>query len=147
MKKKHYLIFTFTLFVCVSIFLLWRHREQPLSVLLSGEGTPKYSSCGYYDGMESQLEGAIPQESISDILESATIRKGHSRKVMPSPCFEITVVYNNEIYRVVVGADKTISVAPISNLDSRTFWIDTSGALFEQLYRVHLENGGQAFPK
>ena len=146
MKKKHYLILTFALFVCVSIFLLCRHREQPLSVLLSGEGTPKYSSWGYYDGMESQIEGAIPQESISDLLDSATIRKGNSSQFMPSPCFEITVVYDNEIYRVVVGADKTISVAPISNLDARTFWIDTSGTLFEQLYSVHLENGGLAFP-
>lgn len=147
MKKKHYLILAFALFVCAGIFLWWHHREQPLNVLLSGEGTPQYSSWGYYDGMESQLEGAIPQESISDLLDSATIRKGKSSKLMPSPCFEITAVYNNEIYRVVVGADKTISVAPISNLESRTFWIDTSGALFEQLYSIHLENGGKAFPK
>jgi hypothetical protein len=146
MKKKHYLILTFALVVCAGIFLLCRYREQPLRVLLSGEGTAKYSSWGYYDGMESHIEGAIPQESLSDFLDSATIRKGNTSRSMPSPCFEITVVYDNETYRVVVGADKTISVAPVSNFDSRTFWIDTSGTLFEQLYSVHLENGGQAFP-
>ena len=145
--KKHYFLFALAVFACVLILSLWSRREQPLGDLLSGEGTPEYSANGYYDGMEAQITGAIPQDTVSDLLDAAAVRKGKASNEMPSPCFEITVVFTNETYRVVIGADQTVSVAPISDLDSRTFWIDVSGELFDQLYRIHLENGGQEFPQ
>lgn len=147
-KRKYFLLVSFILCACISIFLLWSYREQPLNDLLPGEGKPKYASMGYYDGMESQTHiiGEIPGASISALIDSTTIRKGNSSRALPSPCFEITVIYTDRTYRVVIGADKTISVAPIGDLNSCSFWIDVNGALFEQLYSIHLENGGQVFP-
>lgn len=96
--------------------------------------------------METHIVGAIPQESIADLFDLTTVKKGTSSKSLPSPCFEIRAVYDNETYVIVVGADKSVSVASAGKLDSRTFWIDTSGKLFESLYSLHLDNGGTEFP-
>ena len=110
MKRKHFLLSTLVLFASVSILILWSYREQALSSLLSSEGIPKYISIGYYDGMEeSHIVGAISEESIADLLYSTTVRKGTSYRAMPSPCFEITVIYSNETYRVIVWSAPTIT--------------------------------------
>lgn len=146
MKRKYFFLIVFVILVCTSIVVLWSNREQPLYSVLPNDDMITCVSNGYYDGMESVVEGAIPQERIVDLLDLTTVKKATSYKSMPSPCFEIRAAYDNEIYIIVVGADKTVSVAPIGELDSPTFWVDTSGKLFESLYSIHLENGGTEFP-
>ena len=145
MKRKYFFLIVFVLLACATKFVLWSNREQPLCSVLPDD-MRTCVSYGYYDGMESVVVGAIPQESIADLFDLTTVKKGTSYKALPSPCFEIRAVYDNEMYIIVVGADKSVSVAPINKLNSRTFWVDTSGKLFGSLYSIHLENGGTEFP-
>ena len=121
MKRKYFFLIVFVLLVCTSIIALWSNREQPLCSVLPDDDMRTCVSYGYYDGMESVVVGAIPQESIADLFDLTTVKKGTSNKALPSPCFEIRAAYDNEIYIITVGADKSVSVAPISKLDSRTF--------------------------
>ena len=132
--------------VCTSTIALWSNRKQPLYHVLPDDDMVACVSYGYYDGMESVVIGAIPQENIEVLFDLTTVKRGTSSRTLPSPCFEIRVTYGHEAYVIVVGTDKSVSVASIDNLDSRTFWIDTSGKLFENLYRIHIENGGAEFP-
>lgn len=143
--EKKILLYILIVLATVIVLVLWLYREQSLSRLITGEGIPEYDLKGSQFEVESSIEGSVSQEIIEDLLNSTIVRKGRKNSIMPSPCFEISVIYSNETYRVVVGADKTISVAPLSNLDSRTFWFDTKGDLFEQLYNIHLGNGGEEF--
>lgn len=146
MKRKYSFLLVTLLLVCTSIIALWSNREQPLCHVLPDDDMTACVSYGYYDGMESVVVGAIPQENIEDLLDLTTVKRGTSSKALPSPCYEIRATYGHETYVIVVGADKSVSVASIDKLDSRTFWIDTSGKLFESLYRIHIENGGAEFP-
>ena len=146
MKKKYYFLIVFALLVCTSIIALWSNREQPLCSVLPDNDMRTCVSNGYCDGMDSAVIGVIPQESIIDLFDLTTVKKGTPYRALPSPCFEIRAAYDNDIYIIVIGADKSVSVASIGKLDSRTFWVDTSGKLFESLYSLHLENGGTEFP-
>ena len=145
MKRKHSFLLVSLLLIC-TIIALWSNREQPLCHALPDNDMTACVSYGYYDGMESVVAAAIPQENIKDLFDLTTVKKGTSSKVLPSACFEIRALYGHETYIIVVGADKSISVASIDKLESQTFWIDTSGKLFENLYRIHIENGGTKFP-
>ena len=124
MKRKYFFLIVFVILVCTSIVVLWSNREQPLYSVLPNDDMITCVSNGYYDGMESVVVGAIPRERIVELLDLTTVKKATSYKAMPSPCFEIRAAYDNEIYIIVVGADKTVSVAPIGELDSPTFWVD-----------------------
>ena len=146
MKRKYGFLIVSALLVCISLIAMWSNREQPMCRLLPAGDMRSCASYGYYDGMESVVAAAIPQENIKDLFDLTTVKKGTSSKVLPSACFEIRALYGHETYIIVVGADKSISVASIDKLESQTFWIDTSGKLFENLYRIHIENGGTKFP-
>ena len=145
MKRKYFFLIVFVLLVCVSIIALWSKREQSLCSVLPDDVMISCVTNGYYDGMETHIVCAIPQENIADLFDLTTVKKGTSYKALPSPCFEIRAAYSNETCVIVVGADNSVSVASIDELDSRTFWIETSGKLFEKLYRIHIENGGTEF--
>ena len=146
MKRKYIFLIALVLLVCTSIIALWNSRGQPLCSVLPDDDMKLCVSNGYYDGMESVVVGAIPQEKIAELFNLTTIKKGMSYTSLPSPCFEIRAVYDDETYIVVAGADRSVSVASVGKLDSQTFWVDTGGELFERLYRLHLENGGTEFP-
>ena len=146
MKRKYFFLVVIILSFCTGIIALWSNRERPLCSVLPDDDIRRCASYGYDDGMESVVIGAIPKENIDDFFDLTTVKKGTSFKSLPSPCFVINAVYDNEKYVIVVGADKSVSVAPTSKPDSRTFWVDTSGKLFESLYSIHLENGGTEFP-
>ena len=117
-----------------------------MSSLLPDEDMVTCAASGYYDGMEADIAGVIPQENIAELFQATTVKRGTSSESLPSPCFEIRATYNDETYIIVVGADSSVSVASVDSLASRTFWVDPSGELFESLYRLHLENGGTEFP-
>ena len=146
MKRKYFFLIVCVLLVCASIIALWSNREQPLCSVLPDDVMISCVTNGYYDGMETHIVCAIPQENIADLFDLTSVKKGTSYKSLPSSCFEIRAKYDNETYIIVVGADNSVSVASIDELDSRTFWIDTSGKLFEKLYCIHIENGGIEFP-
>ena len=146
MKRKYIFLIASVLLVCTSIIALWNNREQPLCSVLPDDDMRLCVSNGYYDGMESVVVGTIPRENIAELFDLSTVKKGIPNTSLPSPCFEIRAVYDHETYVIVVGADKSVSVASTDKLDSRTFWVDTTGKLFESLYNLHLENGGAEFP-
>ena len=138
MKRKYFFLIVLVLLVCIGIIALCRLLPDDVMALCV--------SNGYCNIMETHVPGAISQENIEDLLQITTVKKGASYRGLPSPCIEIRAVYDHDIYVIVVGADNSVSVAPASNLDFRTFWVDTSGKLYESLYSLHLENGGTEFP-
>ena len=142
MKKPYFFPIVIVLLVC-SCFI---HQEQPLYSLLPEEDMVACVTNGYYNSMETDIAGAIPQENIAELFQAATVKRGTSSESLSSPCFEIRAAYADETYIIVVGADNSVSVASVDSLASRTFWVDPSGELFESLYRIHLENGGTEFP-
>ena len=142
MKKPYFFPIVIVLLICTGLI----HQEKPLSNLLPEDDMTACVSAGYYDGMETDLARVIPQESIAALFEATTVKKGTSSKSLPSPCIEIRATYHNEIYIIDVGEDNSVSVASVDELDARTFWVDTTGELFESLYSIHLENGGAEFP-
>ena len=142
MKKPYFFPVVLILLICTGFI----HQERALSSLLPDEDMVTCVASGYYDGMKADIAGAIPQERIAELFQAATVKGGTSSQSLPSPCFEIRATYNDETYIIVVGADSSVSVAPVDSLASRTFWVDTSGELFKSLYRIHLENGGTEFP-
>lgn len=148
MKKKPIIIISVIVLLCVIGGLIFqRYQVCPLQVLYAENETPRYTivQC-YWDGMNEDIESPIPQSLIADLLADTLVRKGTASNALPARCFEITAVVKGIAYRIVIGDDKTVSVAPVENLDTRTFWIDISGKLFEVLYESHLENGGKEFP-
>ena len=145
MKRKYVFLIVSVLLVCIGILALCVNRELPLAVLLPDGEMVACVSNGYYDGMESHVEGAIPPESIADFFALTTVKKGTPSRSLPSPCFEIRATYEHDTYIIVVGADNSVSVASVGKLDSPTFWVDTTGTLFERLYNLHMENGGTEF--
>ena len=142
MKKPYFFPIVIILLVCTCFI----HQEQPLYSLLPDEDMVTCAASGYYDGMEADIAGAIPMENIEELFQAVTVKRGTSSESLSSPCFEIRAAYADETYIIVVGADSSVSVAPVDYLDARTFWVDTSGELFKSLYRIHLENGGTEFP-
>ena len=142
MKKPYFFPIVIILLVCTCFI----HQEQPLYSLLPDEDMVTCAASGYYDGMEADIAGVIPQENIAELFQAATVKRGTSSNALPSPCFEIRAAYADETYIIVVGADNSVSVASVGNLDDRTFWVDPGGELFESLYSIHLENGGTEFP-
>ena len=142
MKKPYF----FPVVLILLIFSGLIHQEQPLSSLLPEDDMVTCAASGYYDGMEADIAGVIPQENIAELFQAATVKRGTSSESLSSPCFEIRAAYADETYIIVVGADNSVSVASVDSLASRTFWVDPSGELFESLYRLHLENGGTEFP-
>ena len=142
MKKPYFFPVVLILLICTSFI----HQERALSSLLPDEDMVTCAASGYYDGMEADIAVVIPQENIAELFQATTVKRGTSSESLPSPCFEIRAAYDDETYIIVVGADSSVSVAPVDYLDARTFWVDTSGELFENLYRIHVENGGTEFP-
>ena len=141
-KKPYFFPVVLILLICTSL----NTQERALSSLLPEDDMVTCTASGYYDGMEADIAGAIPQENIAELFQATTVKRGTSSQSLPSPCFEIRAAYADETYIIVVGADNSVSVAPVDYLDARTFWVDPSGELFESLYRLHLENGGTEFP-
>ena len=141
-KKPYFFPVVIVLMICTGLI----NQERALSSLLPDEDMVTCVASGYYDGMEADIAGVIPQERIAELFQATTVKRGTSSQSLPSPCFEIRATYGDETYIIVVGADSSVSVAPVDYLDARTFWVDTSGELFESLYRIHLENGGTEFP-
>ena len=142
MKKPYFFPIVIVLLICTSLI----PQERALSSLLPEDDMVTCTASGYYDGMEADIAGVIPQENIEELFQAATVKRGTSSNALPSPCFEIRAAYADETYIIVVGADNSVSVASVDSLASRTFWVDPSGELFESLYRLHLENGGTEFP-
>ena len=141
-KKPYFFPVVIVLLICSGLI----HQEQPLSSLLPEDDMVTCAASGYYDGMEADIAGVIPQERIAELFQATTVKRETSSQSLPSLCFEIRAAYDDETYIIVVGADSSVSVAPVDYLDARTFWVDTSGELFENLYRIHVENGGTEFP-
>ena len=142
MKKPYFFPVVLILLICTGLI----PEERALSSLLPDEDMVTCAASGYYDGMEADIAGAIPMENIEELFQAVTVKRGTSSESLSSPCFEIRAAYDDETYIIVVGADSSVSVAPVDYLDARTFWVDTSGELFKSLYRIHLENGGTEFP-
>lgn len=145
MKRKHLLLFILGLILGIIIFICWNYREHPLISLLPEEEMTKCVSSGYHDELGLPVECVIPKETVLELFDSAVVRKGTKALAMPSTCIEIKMTYDSEMYLVVVGADNTVSVTSVDDLDSRSFWNDVNGTLFEELYHSHLQNGGEKF--
>ena len=148
-RKCLFGILAIVLIAAIIIGIIFLCRTQPLIELCPGTGSPSYRVAGYCDAFISDgtvIEGMISDTQITELLTSASVKRGVSYRAMPSPCFELRMSYpDGNFYIIVIGANGSISVAPISNLDDQTFWTDSSGQLFETLYRLHLEAGGTAF--
>ena len=142
MKKPYFFPVVLILLICTGL----SPQERALSSLLPEDDMVTCTASGYYDGMEADIAGVIPQENIAELFQATTVKRGTSSESLSSPCFEIRAAYADETYIIVVGADNSVSVASVDSLASRTFWVDPSGELFESLYRLHLENGGTEFP-
>ena len=142
MKKPYFFPIVIILLICTGL----GHQEQPLSNLLPEDDMIFCAANGYYNSMETDVDCAIPQENIAALIDATTVKKGKASNALPSPCIEIRATYESAVYVIDVGADSSISVASTSELDARTFWVDTSGQLFNSLYNIHLENGGAEFP-
>lgn len=135
--------------IAVVIALVFTFKPRTLASLLEGEGEPSYRVAGYsvqLVPLGTSVEGKIPQEQITELLETTMVKKGKAFESLPEPCFELRMYYSDgDDYLIVVGKDGAISVGKMGDLDHYSYWKDPSGQLFSALYQYHLDNGGEPF--
>lgn len=148
-RKSILCILLAVIVIAAGIILAFTLRPKTLISLLEGEGELSYRVAGYSDQLVplgTFVEGKIPQEQITELLETTMVKKGKAFRSLPSPCFELRIHYTDgNDYLIFVGKDGAISVGKVGDLYHYSYWKDPSGQLFAALYQYHLDNGGEAF--
>lgn len=147
--KYFYVILAIAIIATVSAIVPPYFMECPLTDKYEGNGDPSYKVEAYSDKLiqlGTTVEAKIPEKRITELLAATSVKKGSGFNSLPSPCFELTIMYSNDDdYLLVIGKNGAISVTPYSDFDNRTYWVDSSGNLFDELYKIWLENGGETF--
>lgn len=151
-SKKIFTIVTVLVILCLALggFLLYTNRERPLMEVCPAIAVWNCSNAKitWQEGSgDDTITPALSGQEFHDIFAAAHVKKGPSYTLEPVPAFLIRLVDGTRGYILIVGQDHSISVAPLDDLNSRTFWTDTSGDLFYRLYTRHLTNGGRPIPE
>lgn len=151
-SKKAVTVIAVLAVLCLALggFLLYTNRERPLMEVCPAIAVWNCSNAKitWQEGSgDGAITPALSGQEFHDIFAAAHVKKGPSYTLEPVPAFLIRLVDGTRGYILIAGQDHSISVASLDDLNSRTFWTDTGGELFSQLYTCHLNNGGQPIPE
>ena len=68
MKKPYFFPIVIVLLICTGLI----PQERALSSLLPEDDMVTCTASGYYDGMEADIAGVIPQENIAELFQATT---------------------------------------------------------------------------
>lgn len=155
-SKKKYVIFGAAVIVIAAvIFVVWSvtsnstlKKECP--ALENGDMGEMYFFQLTSGAESGRHEIELPQEELRSLLLSdVELKKAPESQFMPDLCFIFKVYgdaeYENDVvYDIVISVDGNVRVSTFGNLPSnRTFWKDPEGKLFDEIYNLYLENGGE----
>lgn len=138
-RKKFYLTAAVLFFIILFAGLMYRNRTISLTHLYPAFGDGTYQTTFYWGQKTYSILGKDAQ--VQEILETAVITPGNKTTSLPHLCFEFRVNQADEQWILTVGADDSVTIAEIGNLDARTYWTDPTGTLFSRLYSTGAETG------
>lgn len=150
-SKKKYVIFgVAVVMIAAVIFVVWSvtsnstlKKECPALEKGKIVTLDFFESVPGVDIYTDKIE--LPQEELRSLLISdVNLKRAEKVKSMPNLGFELHVYENEETYEIIISIDGKVMVAPFDNMqDSRTYWKDPEGKLFDEIYNLYLENGGE----
>ena len=150
-SKKKYIIFSAAVVVIAAvIFVVWSvtsnstlKKECPALEKGKIVTVHFFESIPGVDIYTDKIE--LPQEELRSLLISdVNLKRAEKVKSMPNLGFMLHVYENEETYEIIISIEGKVMVAPFDNLqDGRTFWKDPEGKLFDEIYNLCLENGGE----
>lgn len=144
MKKKR--ILALIAAACVGLLFLLRYLNEQVPMTQIFPDIDQAALHAHLLSDDGMREAVVTDAQFTQLLCSARFQHGKESRSMPSPAFEIRALWEDD-YSIVIGADGTMSFARYEDLEgTRTFWKDPTGELFDQLYALHLESGGQPVP-
>lgn len=149
MKKKRLLSAIAVLCICLCFALRYINEQVSMSQVCPGLSDGSFEGSFVWDGMSSSvsLEALISDEEFQNIFAGTILKHGREYSSLPSPALEIHLFHDGGNHSIIIGADNTVSIAKFSDLDgTRTFWTEPTGTLFQALYALHINAGGEALP-
>lgn len=149
--KKKYIIFGAVVVVIAAlIFIVWSvTSNSTLKKECPALEKGKIVTLDFFEsipGVEINTDRIeLPQEELRSLLISdVNLKRAEKDNSMPNLGFALHVYENEETYEIIISIYGDVRVASYGNLqDSRTFWKDPEGKLFDEIYNLYLENGGE----
>lgn len=150
-SKKKYVIFGAAVIVIAAvIFVVWSvTSNSTLKKECPALEKGKIVTLDFFEsipGVEINTDRIeLPQEELRSLLISdVNLKRAEKDNSMPNLGFELHVYENEETYEIIISIDGKVMVAPFDNMqDGRTYWKDPEGKLFDEIYNLYLENGGE----
>ena len=143
-RKRFRFITLGMIFAIVFAALIYRNRTVSLNDICPALRNGAYQTTFYWGQDTFRIHGTDTQ--VRDILETAVITPGRKTPSLPHLCFEFRISQKEEQWILTVGADNSVTIAQIGNLDERTYWTDPTGTLFSRLYPVDAQTGTGIVP-
>lgn len=148
--KKKYIIFGAVVVIAALIFIVWSvTSNSTLKKECPALEKGKIVTLDFFEsipGVEINTDRIeLPQEELRSLLISdVNLKRAEKDNSMPNLGFALHVYENEETYEIIISIEGKVMVAPFDNLqDGRTFWKDPEGKLFDEIYNLYLENGGE----
>lgn len=148
--KKKYIIFGAVVVIAALIFIVWSvTSNSTLKKECPALEKGKIVTLDFFEsipGVEINTDRIeLPQEELRSLLISdVNLKRAEKDNSMPNLGFALHVYENEETYEIIISIYGDVRVASYGNLqDSRTFWKDPEGKLFDEIYNLYLENGGE----
>lgn len=149
-SKKKYIIFGAVVVIAALIFIVWSvTSNSTLKKECPALEKGKIVTVQFFEsipGVEINTDRIeLPQEELRSLLISdVNLKRAEKDNSMPNLGFALHVYENEETYEIIISIYGDVRVASYGNLqDSRTFWKDPEGKLFDEIYNLYLENGGE----
>lgn len=150
-SKKKYVIFGAAVIVIAAvIFVVWSvTSNSTLKKECPALEKGKIVTLDFFEsipGVEINTDRIeLPQEELRSLLISdVNLKRAEKDNSMPNLGFALHVYENEETYEIIISIYGDVRVASYGNLqDSRTYWKDPEGKLFDGIYNLYLENGGE----
>lgn len=149
-SKKKYIIFGAVVVIAALIFIVWSvTSNSTLKKECPALEKGKIVTVQFFEsvpGVEINTDRIeLPQEELRSLLISdVNLKRAEKDNSMPNLGFALHVYENEETYEIIISIYGDVRVASYGNLqDGRTFWKDPEGKLFDEIYNLYLENGGE----
>lgn len=147
MARKKRRILALLVLICIGLSFLLRyyHEQVQLVQICPAVSDGDYRISLYWNQKSYSVLGR--EEKFREVLKTASLQRGNETNAMPNLCYEVRISQEGKTYILIIGADDTVSVAEVGNLEAtQTFWNDPTGALFDTLYPVSTKTGTGMIP-
>lgn len=143
-RKRLGLIAAGLLCMAVSVWLLLLDRSISMIALCPALQNGTYRTTFYWGQEAHSILGL--DDRFRDAFDTAVLKPGKETAALPHLCFEFRVSRDSESWIITVGADNSVTIAELGNLEARSYWQDPTGTLFAKLYPIDEKTGTGFIP-